>query len=223
VSVESEAEAGLVTEGSVALVEAARAPTWLTLAALLLALATLAGLGLVASLAPHHPLWLIALNPLPRHLILVAPHTPLLPFVAVAGLRGLFGCFIAFELGRWYGPQGVASLELGGPSRASRIFRIATESFGRWSGVLLLVFPGVMTSALAGAGALQRARSLSLSAIGLIAWALVNHRLGGLLAPWTVPILRFVEENMRSATVLCCAGAAAYYAFQRRKFRGEPD
>jgi membrane protein DedA with SNARE-associated domain len=223
VSVETDAEAGPVIESSHALVELVRPPAWLMSAALLLAAATLAGLGLVASLAPHYPLWLIALNPLPRHLILVAPHTPLLPFVAVAALRGLFGCFVAFELGRCYGPQGVASFELGGPSRAGRVFRLATEAFGRWSGVLLLVFPGVMTSALAGAGGLQRKRALALSALGLIAWALVNHRLGGLLAPWTVPILRFVEENMLAATLLCCAGVLAYYAFQRRKFRGEVD
>lgn len=193
------------------------------LSALLLAVVSLAGLGLVASLAQRHPLWLIALNPLPRHLILVAPHTPIVPFVAVAALRGLFGCFVAYELGRFYGPQGIAAFEASGGSRARRMYRIAANAFDRWSRVLLSVFPGMMTSALAGADALSRTRSLSLSAIGLVAWALVNHRLGGLLAPWTVPILRFVEENMLTATVLCIAGAAAYYMVQRRKFRGDDD
>jgi membrane protein DedA with SNARE-associated domain len=191
------------------------------LSALLLAAASFAGLGLVASLAQRHPLWLIALNPLPRHLILVAPHTPIVPFVAIAALRGLFGCFVAFELGRFYGPQGVAAFEASNGSRANRLFRIAASAFERWSRVLLSVFPGMMTSALAGADALSRTRSLGLSGLGLVAWALINHRLGGLLAPWTVPILRFVEENMLPATVLCVAGAAAYYMLQRRKFRGD--
>jgi membrane protein DedA with SNARE-associated domain len=113
-SVESDAEAGSVVEGGtlspVVIQDAPRPPAWLMLEALLLTVASLAGLGLVAPLASPHPLWLIALNPLPRHLILVAPHTPFVPFVVVATLRGLFGCFVAFELGRYYGPQGVATL-----------------------------------------------------------------------------------------------------------------
>jgi membrane protein DedA with SNARE-associated domain len=189
--------------------------------ALLVAAASIVGLGLVASLAPRHPLWLIALNPLPRHLILVAPHTPIVPFVAVAALRGLLGCFVAFELGRFYGPQGIAAFDVANASRANRVFRVAASAFERWSRLLLTVFPGMLTSALAGADALSRTRSLGLSAIGLVVWALINHRLGGLLAPWTVPILRFVEENMLTASLLCIAGAAVYYMIQRRKYRGE--
>ncbi|HEX4355061.1 MAG TPA: hypothetical protein VHZ95_19150, partial [Polyangiales bacterium] len=122
------------------------APVWLLPLALLMAAATLIGSGLVASLAPHHPLWLIALNPLPRHLILVAPHTPFIPFVLVATLRGLFGCFVAFELGRHYGAQGMLGLD-GGSNRATRMLQFATRMFARGSIVLLAIFPGVMTSA----------------------------------------------------------------------------
>jgi membrane protein DedA with SNARE-associated domain len=221
VSVKSDVEGESLVDASVVSVEAPRPSTWLVVGALLTAFATVVGLGAVASLAPHHPLWLIALNPLPRHLILVAPHTPLVPFVAVAVLRGLFGCLVAFELGRFYGPQGFPSIDEVKNPRANRMFRAVAKSFERWSQVLLLVFPGVMTSGLAGAGGLSRTRSLIATAIGLVVWALINHHVGGLLAPWTAPILRFIEENMRTATLVCVGIAALYYLQQRRTFRGD--
>jgi hypothetical protein len=82
-----------------------RPPVWLMLAGGLWLLSTVIGALSVASLALHHPLWLIALNAWPRHLLLVAPYAPPVPFVAVATLRGLMTCFVVYEFARHYGAR----------------------------------------------------------------------------------------------------------------------
>jgi membrane protein DedA with SNARE-associated domain len=82
---------------------------------------------------------------------------------------------------------------------------------------LLSVFPGMTTSVLAGMGGLPRTSSLAMSGIGLFAWACINYRLGAWLAPWTGPIVRFLSDNMFSATLLLAAAIGAYQLSTRRK------
>jgi membrane protein DedA with SNARE-associated domain len=190
------------------------APRWLLVAAGTLAAVTLLGAALAPALALKHPLWLIALTPWPRHLILVAPHTPTLPFIAVASVRGLLACVVAYELGHHYGPRGLAYLQKHS-MRASRLLRALEELFGRWAPVLLMIIPGIGTSAFAGMSRVPRALAFGLSFTGLVAWAAVNRRLGTLLAPWTVPILRFVEDNMLLVTLLCSLAVLLYHLATR--------
>jgi membrane protein DedA with SNARE-associated domain len=193
-----------------------RPRVWLLPAAGLLVAATVMGAVLAAPLALDHPLWLIALNPWPRHLLLVAPHSPMVPFIALASLRGLASCVVTYELGRHYGARAGAYME-GRSARGGATFRAASKLFGRWSPVLLTVFPGATTSVLAGMGGLGRTSSLLLSFAGLVGWACVNYRLGAFLAPWTAPIVRFLSDNMLPATLLCILAIVLYRLTTRRK------
>ena len=79
------------------------------------------GFGLVASayLVNHHPLLLIALSPIGRHLVLVVPKLNPVLLILVAGLRRLVFYLACFQLGRALGPSGVAWLE----QRAERFAR----------------------------------------------------------------------------------------------------
>ena len=197
-------------------------PLWLMIAAGILVGATLIGALSVATLALHHPLWLIALNPWPRHLLLVAPHAPLVPFITVATLRGLFSCGVVYELARHYGDRAGEYMQ-SRSERASATFITTKRLFGRWSPVLLLVFPGMTTSVLAGMGSLPRTRTLLLSVLGLFTWACINHRLGAWLAPWTAPIVRFLSENMLSATLVIALAIGVYHLSQRRKITPRVD
>jgi len=178
--------------------------------------ATLLGSALAPYLVVQHPYALLALNPWPRHQILVAPRATFLPFVAVVGVRGLLSCWIAYELGKYYGPRGTAAIEGEAPN-VGRFMRKIERLFGRFSLPLLFFIPGWMTCALAGTSGLSRRNALTLSTLGLMAWACVNHRLGEWLEPWTAPVVAFLREHMLSATVVCAALVVLYQLRSRRK------
>jgi membrane protein DedA with SNARE-associated domain len=191
-------------------------PPWLLPLAALLVGATLLGSALSPYLAINHPLLLLLLNPLPRHLILVAPYTEFAPFLAVASLRGLLACAVAYELGRHYGEGDDSFLAQRFPN-GIRNLRSLSRVLGRLTPLLLLVMPGMLTSVFAGMSGVRRALAYALSLAGLLAWASLNHRLGGYLAPYIEPIMRFFAQNMLLATLLCTALVLLYHFSSRRR------
>jgi len=199
-----------------------KTPVWLGVAAGVLVAATALGAALAPYLAVHHPYWLLALNPWPRHQILVAPHTSLAPFIAVVALRGLYACWVAYQLGKHYGARGSALLEGRAPSLGQAV-RMTEQLFERAAGLALLCLPGLLTSALAGKGGVSRRLALGSSAVGLTTWAWINHQLGGWLEPWTAPVLRFFHAHMLSATVVCALGVGLYQLMSYRKPRPSDD
>lgn len=203
-------------DGRVSVHPRAPAPAWLLAAAAVFAGATLLGAALSPVLAVHHPVWLIVLNPWPRHQILVAPQLPLAPFILIVSLRGLFSCWVAFHLGRHFGMRGVQYLA-GKSAEAGRTLQSFERLFGRFSVPFLLLAPGIWTAALAGMSEVSVFRTLGLSFIGLAAWGSVNHRLGGILAPWTTWLLQLVRENMLAATAICTVLVLVHQAWSRRK------
>jgi hypothetical protein len=179
----------------------AAAPRWLLWAAGALVLATLVGAALSPFLAVHEPLLLLALNPWPRHQILVAPHIAFAPFVALVTARSLCTCLVAYELGKYYGARGTAYIA-GRSPETGRTLMLFEQLFGRFSSVLLVVVPGLMTSALAGTSGVTRLHTLALSALGLGVWASINHRVGGVLAPWTAPLLGFLRGHIAASAAV---------------------
>lgn len=194
------------------------APGWLLWAAGLIVATTALGAAFAPYLIVHHPLWLLAFNPWPRHQIMVAPHAGVVPFVTVVLLRGLFTCWVSHELGKHYGLRGTALLEARAPD-FGRGLRSMEQLFARFSWGLLVVVPGWMTSALAGMSGISRASTLFLSGLGLVGIAALNHQLGGWLEPWTKPILQFMRDHMLGATLVCVTLVLLYqlYAYRRRK------
>jgi membrane protein DedA with SNARE-associated domain len=194
------------------------APAWLVWAAATLALATAAGAVAAPYLAVNHPYWLLALNAFPRHQLLVAPHLEVAPFVTLVAFRGLFTCWISYELGRHYGVRGTAALEGRMPS-FGRTLRVFEQYFGRFSHLIVLFVPGFLSSALAGTSGMARHVTLALSLVGLFGWAFINHQLGGLLAPYTQYVLKFMAEHMLAATLICAALVGLYQLSSYRKRR----
>jgi len=196
------------------------APRWLLAAGVAIAVATALGAGFAPYLLVHHPFWLLALNPWPRHQLLVAPDVHIVPFVAVVVVRGMLSCAVSFEIGRCYGTRGVALIE-GKSSEYGSVLRSIEQLFGRFSYAFLLFTPGWFTSALAGMSGVARARCLILNCLGLMGWALVHHRVGAWLEPWTAPIIRFLQEHVLIATLICVVLVALYqgHSWRKRGFR----
>ena len=174
------------------------------------------GAALVVPLSVHYPLLLIALNPWPRHIILVAPTTPIEWLVPIAAVRGLCACIVAFEVGRRYGPQGIRLLE----KRSAGLGRFVrwSERIFAWAGpVFILVTPGPLTSSLAAVSGTSRALTLTLSLLGFAIWAAIYHQVGDLLAPYIAPIMAFFKRNLVEATLVCVMLVITYQWIARKR------
>ena len=194
------------------------APSWLVWAAGAIAVATAVGAAFAPYLLIKYPFVLLALNPWPRHQLLVAPQSGVWPFLLIVGLRSVFSCAVSFELGRHYGVRGAALLEGHAPD-FGRVLRTVELLFGRFWAVLLVLAPGWLTSALAGMSGVPRGSALLLNASGVLGWAWINHRLGAWLSPWTAPIIQFLREHMLVATAVCAALVLMYQAYTHGKQR----
>ena len=192
------------------------APRWLIAAGVAVAVATGLGAAFAPYLLVHHPFWLLALNPWPRHQLLVAPLVHIVPFVAVVVVRGMLTCAVSVEIGRCYGMRGVALIE-GKWSDSGSVLRSVERLFGRFSYVFLVFTPGWFTSALAGMSGIPRLRCLTLNCLGITGWALLHHRVGAWLEPWTAPIIRFLQEHVVAATLICVLLVALYQGHALRK------
>jgi membrane protein DedA with SNARE-associated domain len=181
-----------------------------------IAVATAVGAAFAPWLLVHHPLWLLVLNPWPRHQLLVAPNADLLPFVSIVVVRGMLSCAVAMELGRHYGTRGVALIE-GRSAESGQLVRTVERLFGRFSAAFLLFTPGWFTSALAGMSGVTRLQSLTLNSVGLAGWAIVHYRVGAWLEPWTAPLMQYLREHMLVATLVCVGLVALYQGHLWRK------
>jgi membrane protein DedA with SNARE-associated domain len=118
-------------------------------------------------LVNHAPLLLIAMSPIGRHLLLVAPSVDPVAFVIVGTLRRLTFYLGSFHLGRIAGPSGLVWME----SRFSRVawwVRWLERLFERFGHPILVAFPGPTVSALSGMSGMSQWLFLLLAGIGLV-------------------------------------------------------
>lgn len=183
--------------------------------AFVVAIATL-GAAFAPYLAVKYPLLLVALNPWPRHVILVAPHVPLFWLVLVASVRGLLSCIISFEVGLHYGPQGLELFERKSP-RLAGFVRAFERMFVKAAPVFLLLAPGPLTSTLSAVSGSSRLGTWFLSWVGLATWGVINYHVGDWLKPWTQPILHFVSQHLIETTLGCAVLVFGYQLIARKR------
>lgn len=126
---------------------------------------SLVGAAFFALLLGEYPLLLIALSPLGRHLILVAPVVDPIAFVAVGvGRRTLFylPCFL---LGRTLGPATLTWIEARA-ARLARLVRWLERLFARAPRLVVPALPGPTVSALAGVSGMPLRVFVALAATG---------------------------------------------------------
>lgn len=110
---------------------------------------SLAGVASSLYLVNAYPLLLVALSPLGRHLLLVAPVVDPSAFVAVAVMRRTIFFLPCFLLGRTLGPAALSWIE----ARAAyfaRFVRWLERIFARAPRLVVPVLPGPTVSVLAG-------------------------------------------------------------------------
>jgi membrane protein DedA with SNARE-associated domain len=169
-------------------------------------------------LVSHYPLLLIALSPIGRHLILVAPIVNPYAFIAVAVGRRTAFYLACFYLGRALGAAAIDWLEARWP-RSARFVRWLERLFERWSYAAVFLLPGPAMSTIAGDSTIHVGVFLALLTAGLVLRMLIVIWIGDWLREPIEVLLAWIREYWLPGTIVLIAGIALY---QRRKRRPAP-
>ena len=167
-------------------------------------------------LVNHYPLLLIALSPLGRHLVLVAPAVNPVAFLLVSVGRRMLFYLASFHLGRAVGPAAIVWIE----TRAvytGRFVRFIERLFNRAPRAVVLLFAGPTVSVLAGIAGLRARVFAALATTGL---ALRMLAIVG-FADWLrVPIealLELIDAYWLPGTIAIVAAIAIHRTLQWRR------
>lgn len=166
---------------------------------LALIVASYVGDALATTLAPTHPLALIALNARNRNLVLATTQLDALSYYGVATVRLMLSDPLFFLLGYWYGGAAVAWME----KRTRTIgttMRQAERWFGQAAYPLVFVAPNNFICLFAGAAGMSAAGFLVTNLAGTLVRLYLIRRVGeafesplddllGFLADYRIPLL----------------------------------
>lgn len=175
----------------------------------ILSLGSLAGAASSLYLVNHYPLVLIALSPLGRHLLLVAPIVDPVAFVVVAVLRRMAFYLACFQMGRGLGPSGVEWLEARA-ERFARFVRWIERLFGRAPHAVVLVMAGPTVSGLAGMTGMRTAAFVSLAVTSLVMRMLFVLGFAEILREPIEWLLARIDEFWVPGTVILVLGALVH-------------
>ena len=146
-----------------------------------------------AGLVKTHPLWLIALNSRKRWILLVVPHTDLVPFFLVAVARQLLSDPLYYLIGRWYGDAGARWLEKKMGEGGSFI-KLLESGFAKAAWPMVVIFPNPIICMLAGASRMPPALFAVLNLGGTIAAIAIFRSFGDVFGGPIEAVTGFLDE-----------------------------
>ena len=209
-SVGTNAVAALPGEAAAALEPEKRRVVRLCLTALgVLGTSSMIGVAFSLYLVTYYPLLLIALSPLGRHLILVAPIVDPVAFVVVAVVRRMLFYLASLHLGRAVGPTGIVWIEARA-ARFGRFVRWVERLFARASHAVVLLMTGPTVSALAGTSGMRTSVFVSLAIPGLVLRMLLVLGLAEWFREPIEALLALIAEYWLPGTVVMVTGVALH-------------
>jgi membrane protein DedA with SNARE-associated domain len=172
-------------------------------------------------LVNHAPLLLVALSPIGRHLVLVAPTVDPVAFTFVGTTRRMLFYTASFFLGRALGPKGFAWLEMRA-ARFARWIRWLEGVFNRAPSVVVFCLPGPAVSSIAGSAGMAPRRFLLLASAGLVVRMILIVLFGEWMREPIEAILAWIDRYWIPGTVLMVAGVLAYRYRRKRGVVVEP-
>lgn len=186
---------------------------------------TLLGVASSLYLVNNAPLLLIALSPLGRHLVLVAPVVNPYAFLAVAVTRRSASSITWFFLGRATGPVAVQWVEGRSPT-FGRAFRWLERLFWRFEkGAFVLVFlmPGPALSAIAGDARMHTGVYLPMVIAGLSLRMAIVLWIGDALRGPIEVALGWIREYWLPGTVVLIVAMALHRHRVRARSAGKRE
>jgi membrane protein DedA with SNARE-associated domain len=175
---------------------------------------SLIGVSFSLYLVNHYPLLLLALSPLGRHAVLVAPIVDPLAFMLVLVVRRLLFYGVCFQLGRALGASGIAFIERRA-ARFARLVRWLEDLFSKAPRLVVLFLVGPTVSALAGIAGMPARVYLPLATTSLAVRAGAVLALAEWFREPIGRVLEVIDEYWLPGTVLLLAGVALYQWRQR--------
>ncbi len=168
------------------------------------------GVALSPYLVTHHPLLLIALSPVGRHLILAAPVVDPFAFVAVTFTRRMLFYLASFHLGRALGPWAIPWIEQRA-ARFGRFVRWVEQLFARAPRLVVLFLAGPTVSALAGVSGMSRRSFVLLASPSLLVRTLLVLGFASWIRVYLEIALSWIDRYWIPATVVMATLVALYW------------
>lgn len=163
----------------------------------------------------RRPLLLIALSPLFRHIVLVAPSVDAASLFAVAVPRHFAVDPFVYLLGRDYGPVAVQWVEANTPG-VGRFVRKLERLFGKVGVLAVLISPDVVMSTLAGAARVPMPLFVVVNLVGTVGNVIVARWFGNVLDGPIHALTAFFGAHLRAVTAVSVVVVLALNAWSRR-------
>ncbi len=172
------------------------------------------------TLVNNHPLWLVAMEPRNRYLLLVADKVSFVPFLVVATERRLVSDPLFYLLGYFYGERGVRWMEKR-MGEGGSVVRTMEQAFAKAAPVMVFLFPGAIVCVLAGATGMSPALFLVLNLAGTVTMVTLLYNFADFFEGPLGAVNRFYSNNGVTLTVISVLLTAWWVWDQRRKGRSE--
>lgn len=168
-----------------------------------------------------HPLWLVAMEPRTRYLLLVAAKdVDFIPFFVIATARRLLSDPLYYLLGVLYGKAGIRWIEnrLG---EGGAIIGPIQRGFSKAAPVFVFLLPGPLVCALAGSTGMNVLLFFALNIAGTISAVYVSYHFAGVVEGPLDAINNFYGRYGKWLTIASVAITILWFANQRRQGKGD--
>lgn len=166
--------------------------------------ASLIGTAASLSLANNYPLTLVALSPLSRHLLLVAPAVDPLSFLLVGTVRSVALFVTSYYLGRALGPAGIRWMQSRAP-RAVGFVRWCENLFNKAPATAVVLLASPVLGIIAGIAGMKVVTFTSLSCVAMILRLVLVLELGDWLRGPIDSLRMLVGEYWLPGTIVIVA------------------
>jgi len=167
-------------------------------------------------LVTHHPLLLVAMSPVGRHLVLAAPNVDPMAFVGVVVIRRMLFFLASFQLGRALGPWAIPFIEARA-ARFARFVRWVERLFSRAPRLVVLALASPTVSVLAGVAGMKLQAFAPLAATSVLLRTLFYLGFATWIGEYVALALAWIDRFWIPATAGMVAAVALYQ--WRRKAR----
>jgi membrane protein DedA with SNARE-associated domain len=172
------------------------------------------------TLVNNHPLWLVAMEPRNRYLLLVADKVSFVPFLVVATVRRLVSDPLFYLLGYFSGERGVRWMEKR-MGEGGSVVRALENGFAKAAPVIVFLFPGAIVCVLAGATGMSPVLFLLLNAAGTVTMVTFLYHFAEFVEGPLGAVNRFYGNNGVTLTVISVLVTIWWVWDQHRKGRSE--
>ena len=163
----------------------------------------------------NHPLWLVGISPLSRHIILVSPVVDSSMLIAVSGARTLAFTALAYWLGVTLGETALVWLEQRSAG-ATRIAKWMDGFFQRWSYFAVFLFPLGLMACIAGVSQMRAMGFFAAAIPGILFRLSVYVWFGESLREPILVLLEYIRSYQTELTLFLIASIAGYQLYKRR-------